>query len=190
MSFLSVVLIALAMSMDAFVAAIGKGAGLRHPRIGEALRVGLIFGGIEAATPLAGWLMGQVAVRFVSEWDHWIAFILLASLGLHMIYQGCKSEEEKSADSKPQQHSFWLLAVTGFSTSIDALAIGVGLAFVEVNILVAAMAIGIATFIMATMGVLLGRIISSVIGRKAEVFGGLVLIAVGASILYEHLNAV
>lgn len=189
MSFISIILIAFAMSMDAFVAAIGKGAGLRDPRLTQALRVGLIFGAIEALTPLAGWALGQVAVKFVSEWDHWIAFVLLVLLGAHMIYEGLKPAEEE-VDDKPRQHSFWLLAATGFATSIDALAIGVGLAFIEVNILLAAAAIGIATFVMATTGVMLGRAVGTMIGKKAEIFGGLVLFAVGASILYEHLNAV
>lgn len=189
MSFISVVLIAFAMSMDAFVAAIGKGACLIKPRLVEAFRIGLIFGVIEGITPLVGWALGQVAVEFASEWDHWIAFILLAALGMHMIYEGVKPAGTDIPD-KAVQHTLPALIITAFATSIDALAIGVGLAFVEVNILVAAAAIGISTLLMVTVGIMLGNVIGTVLGRKAEIFGGLVLIAVGGSILYEHLNAV
>lgn len=186
MTLFSLIFLALAMSTDAFVAAIGKGAGLQNPRIGEALKIGLLFGFIEALTPIVGWGIGQVATRFVSEWDHWIAFTLLAVLGLHMIYAGLKPPGSDTG-AKVAKHSFWVLAVTAFATSIDAMAVGVGLAFVEVNILVAAMAIGLATLTMVTLGIMLGRVIGSVIGQKAEVVGGVILIIVGFSILYDHL---
>jgi len=184
---ISLIFLALAMSTDAFAAAIGKGSSLQKPRLTEALRTGLIFGVIEAITPLIGWAIGQVASRFVESWDHWIAFVLLLVLGLHMIYNGLKHEDEE--EEKPQQHSFMILAVTAFATSIDALAVGVGLAFVDVNILVAALAIGIATTVMVTIGVMLGRVLGTMVGKRAEIVGGIVLIMVGATILYEHLSA-
>lgn len=184
---ISLVFLALAMSTDAFAAALGKGAALHKPRLMEALRTGLIFGVIEAITPVIGWSIGQVATRFVESWDHWIAFVLLLVLGLHMIYNGLKQDDEEQ--EKPGQHSFLILAVTAFATSIDALAVGVGLAFVDVNILVAAAAIGLATTVMVTIGVMLGRALGTVVGKRAEIVGGLVLMVVGATILYEHLSA-
>ncbi|TDV72214.1 manganese efflux pump MntP [Pseudomonas sp. LP_7_YM] len=184
---ISLIFLALAMSTDAFAAAIGKGSSLHKPRLSEALRTGLIFGVIEAITPLVGWGIGQVATRFVQSWDHWIAFVLLLVLGLHMIYNGFKHDDE--AQEKPAHHSFLILAITAFATSIDALAVGVGLAFVDVNILVAAGAIGIATTVMVTLGVMLGRVLGTVVGKRAEIVGGIVLIMVGATILYEHLSA-
>lgn len=184
---ISLVFLALAMSTDAFAAALGKGAALHKPRLVEALRTGLIFGVIEAITPVIGWSIGQVATRFVESWDHWIAFVLLLVLGLHMIYNGLKQDDEER--EKPGQHSFLILAVTAFATSIDALAVGVGLAFVDVNILVAAAAIGLATTVMVTIGVMLGRALGTVVGKRAEIVGGLVLMVVGATILYEHLSA-
>jgi putative Mn2+ efflux pump MntP len=185
---ISLIFLALAMSTDAFAAAIGKGSSLHKRRLIEALRTGLIFGVIEAITPVIGWGIGQVATRFVESWDHWIAFVLLLALGLHMIYNGFKHDQED--EQKPDQHSFLILAVTAFATSIDALAVGVGLAFVDVNIMVAALAIGIATTVMVTLGVMLGRVLGTVVGKRAEIVGGLVLIAVGATILFEHLSAV
>ena len=178
----------MAMSTDAFAAAIGKGSSLHKPRFSEALRTGLIFGVIEAITPVVGWGIGQAAVRYVENWDHWIAFGLLLALGLHMIYNGLKHEDE--AEEKASQHSFLILAVTAFATSIDAMAVGVGLAFVDVNILVAAAAIGMATCVMVTVGVMLGRVLGAVVGKRAEIAGGVVLMLVGAAILYEHLTAV
>ena len=185
---ISLVFLALAMSTDAFAAAIGKGSSLHKPRFAEALRTGLIFGVIEGITPVVGWGIGQVATRYVEQWDHWIAFVLLLVLGLHMIYNGFKHDDEE--EQKPDQHSFLILAVTAFATSIDALAVGVGLAFVDVNILLAAGAIGLATTVMVTLGVMLGRVLGNVVGKRAEIVGGIVLILVGATILYEHLSAV
>ncbi|NMX93462.1 manganese efflux pump MntP [Pseudomonas sp. WS 5027] len=182
----SLILLALAMSTDAFAVAIGKGSSLHKPRLTEALRTGLIFGVIEAITPIIGWLIGQAATRWVENWDHWIAFTLLVVLGLHMIYNGLKHEDE--AEEKSAQHSFLVLAVTAFATSIDALAVGVGLAFVDVNIWVAAAAIGLATMTMVTIGVMLGRVLGTVFGKRAEIVGGVVLMSVGATILYEHLS--
>ncbi len=175
------------MSTDAFAAAIGKGSSLHKPRFIEALRTGLIFGVIEAITPMIGWAIGHAATRWVENWDHWIAFTLLVALGLHMIWNGVKHEAEE--EEKPQQHSFMILAVTAVATSIDALAVGVGLAFVNVNILVAAAAIGLATMTMVTLGVMLGRVLGHLVGKRAEIVGGVVLMLVGATILYEHLSA-
>lgn len=184
---ISLILLALAMSTDAFAAAIGKGASLHKPRFIEALRTGIIFGVIEGITPLIGWLIGQAATSYVENWDHWIAFTLLLILGVHMIYNGLQHEEAE--EEKLNQHSFLILAVTAFATSIDALAVGVGLAFVNVNILIAAAAIGIATTVMVTIGVMLGRVLGTVVGKRAEIIGGIVLMLVGATILYEHLSA-
>ena len=184
---ISLVFLALAMSTDAFAAAIGKGSSLHKPRLVEALRAGLIFGVIEAITPMIGWAIGHAATRWVQDWDHWIAFTLLVALGLHMIYNGLKADDEEA--QKPTQHSFMILALTAFATSIDAMAVGVGLAFIDVNILVASAAIGLATMTMVTIGVMLGRVLGNVVGKRAEIIGDVVLMLVGATILYEHLSA-
>ena len=182
----STVLLALAMSTDAFAAAVGKGATLHRPQFREALRTGAIFGVIEGLTPLIGWALGIAAAQYVVEWDHWIAFTLLSLLGLRMIHAGLRTPE--LVESKPQSHPFWLLATTGFATSIDAMAVGVGLAFLNVNILETAAAIGLATFVMVTLGVMVGRVLGVVAGKRAEIVGGLVLIGIGSYILFEHLG--
>jgi manganese efflux pump family protein len=185
---ISVVAIAFAMSTDAFAAAIAKGAALHRPSWREALRTGTIFGVIEAITPLVGWLIGSAAAKYASEWDHWIAFTLLAGLGARMIWVGFRSDQSDD-DERPQSHSFWILALTGLATSIDALAVGVGLAFVEVHIVWVAAAIGMATFMMVTVGVMLGRALGAIVGRRAEILGGLLLVGIGIAILFEHLSA-
>lgn len=183
---IALLLLALSMSTDAFSVAIGKGAALSNPRFSEALRMGLIFGVIEAITPIIGWFIGQSAAPYVEAWDHWIAFTILVSLGVHMLYEGLKPEEQKAA--APTRHSFFKLAVTAFGTSIDAMAIGISLAFVDVNILLAAGLIGLATTIMVTLGVMLGKAVGTLLGHKTEIVGGLTLIAIGVWILSNHLS--
>jgi putative Mn2+ efflux pump MntP len=188
MNVLATLAIGLAMSTDAFAVAIGKGAALHRPHFKEALRTGLIFGVIEGITPLVGWALGHVAAPYVEAWDHWIAFTLLGALGIRMIHASLTADGEEEAE-KPKSHSFWLLAITGFATSIDAMVVGASLAFIDANIFTTAGAIGLSTFIMVTLGVMLGRGLGQLVGKRAELVGGLVLIGIGATILYEHLGA-
>ncbi|MCC3704469.1 manganese efflux pump MntP [Rouxiella badensis] len=183
----AILILAFGMSMDAFAAAIGKGASLHRPPFKEALRTGLIFGVIEAITPIIGWCIGLAASKFIMSWDHWVAFGLLLILGLRMIHEGFKKESIDEAEI-PRRHGFWLLVTTAIATSLDAMAVGVGLAFLQVNIIVMALTIGAATTIMATSGMLLGRFLGGAIGKWAEVLGGVVLIGIGSSILVDHLG--
>ena len=177
---LPVVLLALSMSTDAFAAAVGKGARLDRPGLGEALRTGLIFGSVEAATPLIGWGLGKAASRFIAAYDHWIAFAILTLVGGKMIWDALRREPE---EEKPKSHSLPVLVLTAIGTSIDALAVGVTLALVNANIVVNALAIGAATFTMTTIGVMAGRFLGDRFGKYAEAAGGIVLIAIGIKIL-------
>jgi putative Mn2+ efflux pump MntP len=155
------------------------------PRFPEALRARVIFGTIEGLTPVIGWLLGLAAAKYVTAWDHWIAFTLLGLLGRHMIYAGLKPESEGGAtDATKRRHGFWSLAA-----SIDAMAVGVSLAFLDANIGVVALVIGVTTLVMVTLGIMLGRILGSLAGKRAEIIGGFMLIAIGAAISYEHLSA-
>ena len=178
--------LALAMSTDAFAAALGKGAGTARPKLSDALRTGLLFGTIEGITPIIGWGLGLAAARMISQWDHWIAFILLVGLGARMIYAGMIQHD---APSPSTRQPLGMLILTALATSIDALVIGISLAFVDVNIALAALAIGVTTTIMVTAGMMLGRVLGSVIGQRAEIVGGVLLMALGGAILYEHLYA-
>ncbi|MBO9872966.1 MULTISPECIES: manganese efflux pump MntP [Xanthomonas] len=188
MSFLSILLLGIAMSTDAFAAAVGKGAAMQRPRWADALRAGLIFGCIEALTPALGWVLGQAASKYVVAFDHWIAFGLLGALGVHMIVAGLKPESDAPEEATPKRHGFWNLAATGFATSIDAMAVGVGLAFLDVNIVEVAAIIGLCTLTMVTLGIMLGRALGALAGKRAEIVGGALLIAIGCTILFEHLH--
>ncbi|KLD69643.1 manganese efflux pump MntP [Xanthomonas pisi] len=190
MSPFSIVLIGFAMSTDAFAAAIGKGAAMRKPHWRDALRAGVIFGCIEAITPVIGWLLGRAASSYVSAYDHWIAFVLLGALGTHMIVAGLRADPDDAdalADA-PKKNGLLALAATGFATSIDAMAVGVSLAFLDVHIGVVAVVVGLCTFSMVTAGIMLGRVLGNLIGKRAEILGGLILVIVGSVILYEHLS--
>lgn len=185
MNLSATILLAFGMSMDAFAASIGKGATLHKPKFSEALRTGLIFGAIETLTPLIGWGLGMLASQFVLEWNHWIAFVLLIFLGGRMILEGFRGESDDLAEA-PRRHGFWLLVTTAIATSLDAMAVGVGLAFLQVNILTTALAIGCATLIMSTLGMMIGRYIGPLLGKRAEILGGIVLIGIGTEILWSH----
>ncbi len=183
MNLFTTVALAASMSADAFAAALGKGAALDKPRLSEALRAGLIFGTIEAITPVIGWGAGITASHYISAFDHWIAFIVLSAIGGKMIWE---SMHRTDGQQKPVRHSLGVLIVTAIGTSIDAMAIGVTLALIDANIIVAALAIGGTTFVLATLGIMIGRLIGSKLGRIAEVGGGTVLILIGAKILVEN----
>ncbi len=184
MNLSATLLLAFGMSMDAFAASMGKGATLHKPKFSEALRTGLIFGAIETLTPLIGWGLGMLASQFVLEWNHWIAFILLTFLGGRMVIEGVRNDV---GDDEPvQRHGFWLLVTTAIATSLDAMAVGVGLAFLQVNIIATALAIGCATLIMSTLGMMVGRFIGPLLGKRAEILGGIVLIGIGVQIMWSH----
>lgn len=185
MSPFSIGVLAVSMSVDAFIASLGKGAAVRRPSFGRALKTGAIFGVVEAITPLLGWAMGMAASQYVEAVDHWIAFALLAGVGLHMAWQALrpKTEEATGPDSN------WTTVATAVGTSIDAMAVGVSLAFLDVNIFVIALAIGFTTMVMSSTGILAGRFLGRRFGQTIEVIGGLALIGLGSLILFEHLTA-
>ena len=186
MSFFAIVILAFSMSMDAFAVSVGRGAAMGRPRFSEAIRTGVVFGVVEAITPLIGWAAGVAAASFVGAVDHWIAFGLLAAVGMNMLYAAVRN---KPTDEARSAMSFAVLTATAVGTSLDAMAVGVSLAFLQVNIVVIAVAIGVATFLMSSGGMFVGRLIGERFGRIAEGAAGLALIGLGSSILYEHLLA-
>jgi putative Mn2+ efflux pump MntP len=141
-----------------------------------------------AITPIIGYALGHAAADDVQFWDHWLAFVLLGGLGLRLVY-GAPTVRSQVEVTKPTQDSFSSLATTGLATSIDVMAVRAGLALVKVNIWPVAAAIGLATCVMATLGVMVGRVLGAVAGRWAEAVGGMVLVEIGAAILYRHLSA-
>jgi putative Mn2+ efflux pump MntP len=183
MNLFATLALAFSMSADAFAAALGKGAALDKPRLTEALRAGVIFGSIEALTPVVGWGAGITASRFISAFDHWIAFVVLGAIGGKMIWE---SVHPVDGQEKPMRHSLGVLISTAIGTSIDAMAVGITLALIGVNIIFAALAMGATTFALATLGIIVGRLIGAKFGRIAEAGGGTVLILIGAKILVDH----
>lgn len=198
----AILVLSLSMSADAFAAAIGRGAAHR-PTPAQAIKAGLVFGVIEATTPLIGWGLGRLAAGFVEQIDHWIAFALLGLVGAHMIRESFKTDEDPG-DAAPEgaaqarKSGPWTLIATAIGTSIDAAAIGVGLAFAGItatgpwgsNIWVIAAAIGLTTFACTTTGMLIGKRIGVRFGKLAERVGGLALIGLGTFILLEHLGVI
>lgn len=173
--------------MDSFAAALSKGACLKRLNLKEAVRIGIIFGAIEFVTPLLGWALGYVASSYVMAWDHWIIFFLLSLLGGRMILAGLNADYTDEC-LPPERHGAMVLVLTAIATSLDALAVGIGLAFLQVNILLTSLMIGSMTAIMATFAVILGRFIGPILGRWSEILGGLVLIGIGTTILLQHLG--
>jgi manganese efflux pump family protein len=186
MSFISILLLGLAMSTDAFAAALAKGAGMSKPRVVTALYVGLVFGVVEGITPVIGWPIGTAAARHVEAWDHWIAFGLLVGLGSHMLWKAWKNEAE--AQERTNHGGIISLALAGLATSIDAMAVGAGLALVDAPIWIIALVIGLCTFVMVSIGVMLGHLVGRLVGKWAEAAGGLILISIGTAVLFQHLT--
>lgn len=185
MSIISNTIIAFCMSADAFAASIGIGVALRKPKWSHAMKIGLVFGGVEAATPVIGWLLGIMASGFMASVDHWVAFAILSLIGGKMIHEGFQNKETERKES----HTFGLLFLTAIGTSMDAMAVGATLALLNVNIWIMAAMIGAATFLMSTLGIMTGHYIRTKAGKIAEVLGGSCLIAIGVTILAEHLGA-
>jgi putative Mn2+ efflux pump MntP len=173
--------------VDAFAAAVGKGAANQRNRWTDALRVGAVFGFFEAITPAIGWGIGLALSTWIAAVDHWIAFFLLLGVGSHMIHAAIRAADPLDAP-RADSNSLFRLIATALATSIDATAVGVSLAVMQVNILTACLVIGGVTTVVATLGVMLGKHAGSYIGRYAEMLGGVALIVIGGSILFQHLT--
>jgi UPF0059 membrane protein GCWU000324_01748 len=192
MNLLTTILLALGMSVDAFAAALARGAGSLHYTWRQTVKTALIFGIVETITPLIGWLAGSMAQKFIAEYDHWLAFGLLLALGLKMIWGALHDDDDDdeaaAADKNCTDTTLLLTVITAIATSIDSMVVGVGLAFLDANIWITALAIGTSTTIMAAIGLRLGRLLGQKIGSRAKMAGGVVLIGIGTFILLEHLG--
>ncbi|MHA3839955.1 manganese efflux pump MntP [Sphingomonas aestuarii] len=187
MSPVSIAILSLSMSADAFAASVGRGAAER-PNWSSALKGGAVFGIIEAITPVIGWSLGLVAASAVEKVDHWIAFILLVAVGGRMIWEAARrdTDEIPKPGSTTRKAGIVALVATAIGTSIDAAAVGVGLAFIGVDIWLIAAAIGFTTFVLTTIGLGIGRYVGVRFGSAVEVVGGLLLIGIGSAILADH----
>ncbi len=176
-------LIGIGLSMDAFAVSIGKGLSTKSLTPRHYLSVGVWFGGFQALMPIVGFLLGVSFASLVESFDHWIAFVLLGVIGSNMIRESLKGDEcEVHPDFSAR--AMFMLAI---ATSIDALAVGVSFAFLQIDILPAASIIGVTTFILSMIGLRIGNIFGCRFKSKAEFAGGIVLIIIGIKILAEHL---
>ena len=183
MSFVTIFITAIALAMDAFAVSVSKGMTLRNLSKKICVKIALAFGIFQGVMPLLGWLLGIKFTRYIQKVDHWIAFILLCFIGIKMIIDSLKSEddvEEKQYNNK----TFLILAI---ATSIDALTVGITFAFLKINIISSVLSIGIITFILSITAVYAGKIIGNFIKNKAGIFGGIILIIMGLKILLQHL---
>lgn len=184
----AIAILSVSMSTDAFAAAVGRGASHR-PTLPGAVKAGLVFGIIEAVTPLIGWTLGLIAAGVVQQVDHWIAFGLLGAVGAKMIWEASKPVAT-DGENAPPRSGRWSLVATAIGTSIDAAAVGVGLAFIGANIWVIAASIGFTTFLLTTIGMLIGKAVGLRFGKVVELLGGVALIGLGLTILLEHLGVI
>lgn len=192
MGFIELFLTGVGLSMDAFAVAICKGLGMRKIRWRDALVIALFFGGFQALMPLIGWAAGSLFASTITAVDHWIAFGLLAFIGGKMLWDAFHEEKDDEdgcgcdkTDGCLDLRELTLLAV---ATSIDALAVGITFAFLQVDIVPAIATIGVTTFVLSLVGVIVGNQFGSRFERPATIAGGVVLILLGVKILLEHLG--
>ncbi len=188
MSWVEIALLAVGLSMDAFAVSVGKGLAMRRLNLGQASALALAFGFFQGFMPLIGWLVGSRFAELITAFDHWIAFGLLALIGGKMLWEavwGDPDGPETPADARLPLRELLVLAV---ATSIDALAAGVGFAFLDLNIWLTVATIAVITGALSFVGVAVGHRFGAAFERPAEFVGGVILIGIGAKILLEHLG--
>ena len=188
MSFLELLLISVGLSMDAFAVAICQGLSMTRLNWRRAGVIALFFGGFQAAMPVLGWALGFRFAVHIQEFDHWVAFLLLGLIGGNMIREALGPEEAEETPCAAGQLDLRQLFLMAVATSIDALAVGVTFAFLEVLIGPAASVIGATTFCLSLVGVAVGNFFGTRYKRRAELSGGVILILLGIKILLEHLG--
>ena len=182
MSVLTIVLTSFGLAMDAFAVSVGGGICLKKANFKDAFLISLFFGGFQFLMPILGWLAGLSFRELIERFDYWVAFILLAFIGLKMIYESFDDDDEEGTNFR----SLSVLFTLAIATSIDALAVGLGFSMIEIPIFSSALIIGVITFILCFLGVFLGDKFGHVFEKKAEFVGGLVLIFIGVKILIEN----
>ena len=184
------VLIGIGLSMDAFAVSLCKGLGMKKINYRHGLVIALFFGVFQGVMPLIGWLLGTQFERYITSVDHWIAFVLLVYIGGKMVWDALheKETEKEAPNDLSQKLDVKELFVLAIATSIDALAVGITFAFLQVNIVPAVSLIAVITFTISFAGVLIGNKFGNRFQSKAEIAGGVVLILIGVKILLEHLG--
>lgn len=187
MGLLELFILAVGLSMDAFAVSVCKGLSTKKLKAKHYLIIGAWFGGFQALMPTIGYFLGSTFEKYITSFDHWVAFVLLALIGGNMIREGISKNEEKANDS----FSFKTMIVLAVATSIDALAVGITFGLLpDVNIAAAVSFIGATTFILSAVGLKIGNIFGLKYKSKAEIVGGVILVLIGTKILLEHLGVI
>ena len=190
MGIVELFLTAIALSMDAFAVSVCKGLGMRRMRYDQALVISLYFGVFQALMPLIGWLLGTSFSRYIQAFDHWIAFVLLAFLGGKMLWDAFHEDDEQGEEAQDARLDLKELIMLAIATSIDALAVGITFAFLQVAIVPSVAIIGVVTFVLSFVGVAVGHFFGARFEKPATIAGGTVLILIGVKTLLEHLGVV
>lgn len=186
MGFLELFALAVGLSMDAFAVSVCKGLSMKRADVKGMAVCGVWFGGFQGLMPLIGFMMGSLFAGAIESVDHWIAFGLLALIGVNMLREALFGKDDKEEDADLSVKTMFVLAV---ATSIDALAVGISLAMAgNVNIWTAVLLIACTTFILSAVGVKVGSVFGNRFEKKAEIAGGVILIVLGVRILLEHLR--
>jgi putative Mn2+ efflux pump MntP len=182
-STISLFVIAIGLAMDAFAVSVSSGVVLKKMRIRHALLIASFLGGFQGIMPFIGWSAGNWVRTYIAAYDHWVAFLLLLVVGVRMIWESRKDDAERVSIDPTNIYVLFVLAV---ATSIDALAVGLSLSFLNTAIVVPVLVIGLVTFAMCYAGAYVGNAVGHLLGRKIEAVGGLILIAIGIKIVLEH----
>lgn len=190
MNVFAIFAIAIALSVDAFAVAFSSGLQSKKITVSQTLKIGITFGGFQFLMPLIGWGLGKSAHQFIERFDHWIAFLLLAFIGGKMIWEAIKNQDQED-DAIDHATALSTLLLLGVATSLDALAVGLSFAMVEMSALIPSIMIGVVCFFISAIGLHLGRFVTHLpglqtLGDKANIIGGIVLILIGINILREH----
>lgn len=187
MEVLTLSLLGVGLAADAFTVSVTSGLLIQRIKLNKALKIALFFGGFQALMPILGWLIGLSFREWIVEIDHWVVFGVLGYIGGKMIYEAVWGDDETVAFNPLE---FYTLLGLAIATSIDALATGLGLAVIHTSIFMAAALIGIITFTLSLIGVFLGHKLGDILSTKADIVGGVILIAIGSRILWEHLGLI
>lgn len=185
MDSITIVIIAFGLAMDAFAVSVTSGLTIKNLKINHAFTIAAFFGLFQAFMPLAGWLAGLTVRGLISEIDHWLAFGLLSFIGCKMIYESFKLDPNRE---KANPMNVYVLLILSVATSIDALAVGITFAFLNISILTPIIIIGMVTFVLSLIGVFIGERFGHFFEKKIEILGGIILIGIGIKILIEHLS--
>ena len=187
MGILELFILAVGLSMDAFAVSVCKGLSTEKLKAKHYLIIGAWFGGFQALMPTIGYFLGSTFEKYITSFDHWVAFVLLAIIGGNMIREGVSKDEERANDS----FSFKTMSVLAVATSIDALAVGITFGLLpDVKIAAAVSFIGVITFVLSAVGLKVGNIFGLKYKSKAEIVGGVILILIGTKILLDHLGVI